>query len=131
MSAHARVYIRIDNTGIASMNNWMPDAIKAVEEWLFDQGFDINGLGADKGNGPDSNTKKEAYWVEAESADCTYDVFDHSYVSHTLDAWAEEYKQLRFEYSVYNLDISPDLYLTREEIGGRAVGYDSRTFDRD
>jgi hypothetical protein len=126
MSAHARVYINIDNVGIASMNNWMPDAIKSVEEWLIDQGFDVNGLGTDKGNGPHGQTHKERYWIEAESADCTYDVFDHTYISHMLDGWCEEFKDLRFEYSVYNLDIEPDIFITRESVGGRPVGYDSR-----
>ena len=126
MSAHARVYINIDNVGDASMNNWMPDAIKAVEEWLFDQGFDINGLGVSKGNGPKLSTNKENYWIEAESASCSYDVFDHTYISHTLGSWVEEYKQLRFEYSVYNLGLEPELFLTREDVGGRPVGYDSR-----
>jgi hypothetical protein len=108
------------------MNNWMPDAIKSVEEWLFDHGFDVNGVGSDKGNGPYAMTNKERYWVEAESLSCSYDVFNYEYVSDTLDRWIEEFKQLRYEYSVYNLDIEPDLYLTREEVGGRPVGYDSR-----
>lgn len=126
MSAHARVYINIDNVGIASMNNWMPDAISAVEEWLFDQGFDINGLGVNKGNGPKVSNNKENYWIEAESASCSYDVYDHTYISHMLDSWTEEFKQLRFEYSVYNLDLEPELFITREDVGGRPVGYDSR-----
>ncbi len=129
MSAHARVYISIDNTGIASMNNWMPDAIKSVEEWLFDMGFDINGLGADKadkGNGPKHSDGKERYWVEAESTSCSWEVFDHTYISHMLDGWCEEFKELRFEYSVYNLDIEPEIFVVRESIGGRPVGYDSR-----
>ena len=94
MSAHARVYLRIENTGIASMNNWMPDAIKSVEEWLFDQGFDVNGLGSDSGNGPHSVTHKEYYWIEAESTSCSYDGFDHTYITHTIEGWVEEFKQL-------------------------------------
>lgn len=126
MSAHARVYFTLDNTGIASMNNWMPDAIKAVEAWLFDHGFDINGLGTDRGNGPHASTHKERYWVEAESTSCSYDVFDRNYISHTLDGWCEEFKDLRFEYSVYNLDIEPDIFMTRESIGGRPLGYDNK-----
>lgn len=126
MSAHARVYINLDNTGIAGMNNWMPDAIKSVEDWLFDMGFDINGLGADKGNGPRYGDGKERYWVEAESTSCSYEVFDHNYISRILEYWCEEFKDLRFEYSVYNLDIEPDIFIARESIGGRPLGYDSR-----
>jgi hypothetical protein len=126
MSAHARVYFTLDHTGDASMNNWMPDAIKEVEEWLFDHGFDVNGLGADKGNGPHGVTHKERYWVEAESTSCSYEVFDYDYITKTIDKWVSKYKQLRYEYSVYNLDIEPDLFIIREEVGGRPVGYDSR-----
>ena len=65
-------------------------------------------------------------WIEAESASCSYDVFDFDYITQTIDGWVEEFKQLRFEYSVYNLDIEPDLFIVREEVGGRPVGYDSR-----
>jgi hypothetical protein len=127
MSAHARVYIRIDNVGTASMNNWMPDAIKALNEWLYDEGFDINDpFKADRGTGPNQITKKEQYFVEVESTSCSYDVFDYTYITHTIEGWLEEFKELRYQYEVYNLDIEPDLFIVRETVGGRPSGYDSR-----
>jgi hypothetical protein len=126
MSAHARVYITIDNVGTASMNNWMPDAVKALNEWLYDQGFDINGERADKGTGPHQITHKERYWIEVESTSCTYDVFDYTYITHTIEGWLEEFKELRYQYEVYNLDMEPDLFIVRETVGGRPSGYDSR-----
>ena len=126
MSAHARLYITIDNVGIASMNNWMPDAVKALNEWLYDEGFDINGAKANKGTGPNQITHKEHYWIEVESTSCSYDVFDYTYVTHTIEAWLEEFKELRYQYEVYNLDMEPDLFIVRETVGGRPSGYDSR-----
>ena len=126
MSAHARVYITIDNVGIASMNNWMPDAVKALNEWLYDEGFDINGDKADRGTGPHAITNKERYWIEVESTSCSYDVFDYTYITHTIEGWLEEFKELRYQYEVYNLDMEPDLFIVREIVGGRPSGYDSR-----
>ena len=126
MSAHAKVYIHVQSTGDASMNNWIPYAIEAIDEWLTNQGFDTNAPGVYKGSGPHKKTYKENYWIEVESTSASYDVFDRDYISHTLNSWVEEHKQLRFEYSVYNLDIEPDIFMTREDVGGRPVGYDSR-----
>lgn len=111
MSAHAKVYIHMQHTGDTSLNNWLPDAVREVNNWLFKQGFDVTEVGA--GQQQYGKWKaREYHWIELESTSCAYSVFDASHVGEAMDSWVAKYPQLVFEYSVYNLDIEPDLYLT-------------------
>lgn len=111
MSAHARVYINIQHTGDTSLNNWMPDAVKEVNAWLFDQGFDVNEIG--QGQAQSGKWKaREYHWIEMESTSCAYEVFAEEYVAGVIDTWVSKYPQLTFEYSAYNLDIEPDVFIT-------------------
>jgi hypothetical protein len=114
MSAHAKVYVSIQHTGITSLNNWMPDAVKEVHEWLYSHGFNVNEVG----DGQQDSGKwkaREYYWVEVESTSCSYDVFDAEYVRTTMEQMANKFPELGFEYSVYNLDVEPDLFIA---VGG-------------
>lgn len=111
MSAHAKVYINIQHTGDTSLNNWMPDAIKEISEWLFDQGFGKSEIG--QGQAQSGKWKaREYHWIEMESLSCSYQVFDEQYLQLVLNRWAATYPQLTFEYSAYNLDIEPDVFIT-------------------
>lgn len=114
MSAHAKVYVCIQHTGDTSLNNWMPDAVYAVEQWLYSHGFEVN----ETGNGQKQDGKwkaREYHWIEVESTSCSYNVFDETYVREVLTQWAMKYIGLSFEYSVYNLDVEPDMYIV---VGG-------------
>jgi len=110
MSAHAKVFINIQHTGITSLNNWMPDAIKAAHEWMYSLGFNVNEVGEGQPNAGECKAK-EYYWVEMESTSCSYEVFDETYVQSVLDQWIAKFPELSYEYSAYNLDVEPDVFI--------------------
>jgi len=111
MSAHAKVFINMQHTGDTSLNNWMPDAVKEVNKWLFEQGFDVNEIG--QGQAQSGKWKaREYHWIEMESTSCAYEIFNEDYVAAVMNTWVAKFPQLTFEYSAYNLDIEPDVFIT-------------------
>jgi hypothetical protein len=110
MSAHAKMHISIQHRGITSLNNNMPDAVKAASQWLYDHGFSVNEVGEGQQQGGDWKAR-EYYWIEVESTSCSYDVFDETYIEAVLEQWVSKFPDLWYEVSVYNLDVEPDLYI--------------------